>query len=102
MAYTIGEISRITGVSVSALRYYDKQGLLPPVERTEDNIRQFDDFIIEWLRVVNCLKRTGMTLKDIKQYASWCVSGDETYEKRIGLYVRQKEAALKQMEQLKE
>ena len=102
MSYTIGQISKITGVSTSALRYYDQQGLLPQVTRTEGNIRQFDESVLEWLRVIDCLKRTGMTLKDIKQYAAWCVSGDETYQKRLGLYARQKEAALKQKEQIEE
>lgn len=100
MAYTIGEISSITGISTSALRYYDKQGLFPQVTRTQGNIRQFDDSVLDWLRVIDCLKRTGMPLKDIKQYADWCVSGDETYEKRLGLYARQKAAALKQKEQI--
>jgi len=101
MAYTIGEIAKLTGISTSALRYYDRIGLLPSVSRTESNIRQFDDSVISWLHVVECLKSTGMTLKDIKQYAAWCAAGDETYEKRLGLYARQKESALKQIEVLK-
>lgn len=102
MAYSIGEISRLTGVSVSALRYYDKLGLLPPVERTEGNIRQFDDFVLEWLDTMDCLKKSGMTLKQIQQYASWCVSGDETFEKRLGIFIQQKEATLHQMAELQE
>ncbi len=62
MTYSIGEVSKMLNISVSTLRYYDKEGLLPLVNRSSSNIRVFDKTDIE------CLKTTGMQLKDIKLF----------------------------------
>ena len=49
------------------LRYYDKEGLLPFVARSSGGIRQFRESDIEWLRVIGCMKKAGMSIKDIRQ-----------------------------------
>ncbi len=54
-------------VPASTLRYYDKEGLLPSVERTSGGIRMFKDDDIEWLRIIDCLKRPGCR-SDIREY----------------------------------
>ena len=64
--YTIGEISKMFHVPVSTLRYYDKEGLFPNLERSS-GIRQFSDKEIETMKLIECLKRSGMEIKDIKQ-----------------------------------
>ena len=66
MTYTIGEMAKILGVTTSTLRYYDKEGVIPFVERSEGGQRIFKDDDISWLRVIECMKKTGMPLKDIK------------------------------------
>ena len=65
MQYTIGEISKRLDMQPSTLRYYDKEGLMPNVKRTNGGIRIFDDSDYELLTLIECLKRTGMSLKDI-------------------------------------
>lgn len=70
MTYTIGEVAKMLSKSISTLRYYDKEGLLPTVKRTDGNIRVFDEQDIEGLQVMECLKTTGMSLKDINQFFS--------------------------------
>lgn len=65
--YTIGQISRMFGLPVSTIRYYDKMGLLPGLERTSGT-RRFGDDQIEALRVIECLKRSGLELRDIKRF----------------------------------
>lgn len=67
MVYTIGEMAKMLGVPASTLRYYDKEGLLPFVERSSGGIRQFQESDIEWLRVIGCMKKAGMSIKDIRQ-----------------------------------
>lgn len=67
MVYTVGETAKMLGVPASTLRYYDKEGLLPFVARSSGGIRQFRESDIEWLRVVGCMKRAGMSIKDIRQ-----------------------------------
>ena len=65
--YTVGEMARMLHVPASTLRYYDKQGLLPFVERSPGGIRVFKDSDFEWLRIIECMKKAGMSLKDSTQ-----------------------------------
>ncbi|RDU24157.1 MerR family transcriptional regulator [Anaerosacchariphilus polymeriproducens] len=100
MTYSIGEISEMLNISISTLRYYDKEGLLPLVNRTPGNIRAFNETDIECLKMIECLKTTGMLLKDIKTFFEWCEEGDSTIEKRYELFLMQKEKTEKQIEEL--
>lgn len=97
MAYTIGEAAKIMNVSVPTLRYYDKEGLLPLVQRTESGIRRFNDNDIKWLNMIECLKNTGMQLKDIKIFFEWCIEGDSTIEKRYKMFLERKVEAERQI-----
>ena len=74
--YTIGQVSEMFDLPVSTLRYYDKEGLFPELNRTS-GIRQFSENEIEALRV-------------IKQFMSWCMEGSSTYTKRKELFENQK------------
>ncbi|MFR3373904.1 MAG: MerR family transcriptional regulator [Faecalibacterium sp.] len=68
MIYTVGEMAQKLGVPASTLRYYDKEGLLPFVERSSGGIRMFRENDFEWLQVIRCMKKAGMSIKDIRQY----------------------------------
>ena len=63
MLYTVGEIAKKIGVAPSTLRYYDKEGLLPFVERSDGGIRMFKDADLEWLSIIECLKKNGYAHK---------------------------------------
>jgi len=89
-------------VAPSTLRYYDKEGLLPFVERSDGGIRMFKDEDFEWLHIIECLKKTGMSIKDIKTFIDWCMEGDSTIEQRLQLIDRQREAVLNQIAQMQE
>ena len=88
--YTIGQVSKMFGLPISTLRYYDKEGLFPSMSR-EGGIRRFGDQELEALRVIECLKRSGLEIKEIKQFMEWCAQGSETYPQRHALFVRQAE-----------
>lgn len=90
MYYSIGRVSEMFGLPVSTLRYYDKEGLFPNIERVS-GIRKFSDKELETLRVIECLKKSGLEIKDIKQFMEWCSQGSSTYSKRRELFERQKE-----------
>ena len=62
--YTIGQVSEMFGLPVSTLRYYDKEGLFPQMERTS-GMRRFGEREIEALRVIECLKRSGLEIRDL-------------------------------------
>ena len=101
MIYTVGEMAKKVGVASSTLRYYDKEGILPFIERSAGGKRIFKDSDMEWLSIIECLKKTGMPIKEIKKFVDWCIEGDSTIDKRLELIDKQREEVLKQMEQLK-
>lgn len=102
MLYTVGEMAKKLGVAPSTLRYYDKEGLLPFVERSGSGIRVFGDSDYAWLQIIECLKKTGMQLKDIKLFIEMAMQGDATIEPRLALIIKQKEAIRAQIAELNE
>ena len=89
--YTIGQVSKMFGLPISTLRYYDKEGLFPDMERSS-GIRRFGQRELEALRVIECLKKSGMEIKDIRQFLEWCAQGSSTYPQRRAMFIRQKES----------
>ena len=87
--YSIGQVAEMFSLPASTLRYYDKQGLFPRMERVS-GIRKFSDREIETLRVIECLKKAGMEIKDIKQFMDWCAEGPSTYPQRKALFEERK------------
>ena len=67
MRYSIGQVAKISGLTAHTLRFYEKEGLLPFVQKTSSGLRVFSDNDIGWLEMIECLKGVGMPLKDIKQ-----------------------------------
>lgn len=100
MVFTVGEMAKLLGVPTSTLRYYDKEGLLPFVERSPGGMRLFQEKDYEWLQVIECLKKTGMPLKDIRVYVDMAMRGDSTIDDRLKLILKQREAVLAQMADL--
>lgn len=97
MVYTVGEMAKRMGVAASTLRYYDKEGLLPFVERSPGGIRLFRETDVEWLNVIGCLKSAGMSIGDIREYIRLAMQGDGTIDQRLALFKRQRETLLRQM-----
>lgn len=98
--YTIGEVSKMFNLPISTLRYYDKEGLLNDVDRDSSGIRKFNDKTIEALRVIECLKKSGMQIKEIKEFMHWCAMGDKTLLKRKEMFIRQKEHIEQEIKEL--
>ncbi len=97
--YTIGQVAEMFDLPISTLRYYDKQGLFPQLTR-ESGIRKFSDNEIEALRVIECLKKSGLEIKDIKLFMEWCAEGSATYSNRFELIHKQKERVESKIQQL--
>lgn len=102
MTYSIGEMAKKLNVAPSTLRYYDKEGLLPFMERTESGIRIFKDSDYEILKIIHCLKATGMQIKDIKEFINLVMKGDESIDARLELFRKRKAELEKQMADLQE
>lgn len=102
MAYTVGEMARRLGVPASTIRYYDKEGLLPFVGRSSGGIRVFTEKDFEWLRIIECLKKTGVSLKDIREYIELAMQGDDTIARRLELFRKQRTVLETRMAELQQ
>lgn len=100
MVYTVGEMAKVLDVNTSTLRYYDSEGLLPYVERSSGGMRMFSEKDYEALMVINCLKKSGLTIKEIKQFIEMTEKGDETIEERLKLFENRRKAVQKQIDEL--
>lgn len=100
MEYTIKQVAERTQLSPSTLRYYDKEGLMPLLKRTEHGIRQYSETDLCWLELVCCLKNSGMQLEEIKQFMLLCLQGSSTSEQRKELLEQHKTNIQMKMEML--
>lgn len=101
MVYTVGEMAKKLDVPASTLRYYDKEGLLPFVERSSGGIRMFQESDFEWLQVIGCMKKAGMSIRDIRQYIELALRGDDTIDTRLKMFTHQRDVLLAQMEEMR-
>ena len=102
MTYTIGEMAKLLDIAPSTLRYYDNEGLLPFMERSDGGIRIFKDSDYEMLKIIHCLKASGMKIKDIKEFIQLVSLGDKTIDARLELFRKRQAEVEKQMVQLQE
>ncbi len=91
MQYSIKEVSEISNLSIPTLRYYDKMGLLPGLERTESGYRMFSDGDIEMLKIIDAFKKAGFQIKDIQNYLTLALKGESTLETRYQIFIRQEQ-----------
>jgi DNA-binding transcriptional MerR regulator len=99
--YSISEVAKELNLTTYTLRYYDKEGLMPFVERTPNGTRLFKESDIDALKIIECLKATGMPIKEIKDFIDWCSDGDSTLQQRYDMFMERKANVEAQMEELK-
>ena len=92
--FSISEAAARFGVPESTLRYYEKKGLLPLLERDEAGRRSFSEFHMILLKVVMHLKHTHMPLESIRQYVNWVVEGDSTTQQRLDMMLKHRQNVL--------
>ena len=102
MNYTIKQVLEMTGLSIPTLRYYDQEGLLPTLTYKKSGYRVFHEMDIEILRIIECFKKTGMQLKDIKKYMDLFLKGESTLEERHQMFEKQKELLLQKRKEIDE
>lgn len=86
MNYTIKKVSEMTGLSIPTIRYYDKEGLLPDLQRKESGYRVFSDRDLEAIDLIECFKESGLTIREIRHFMSLVRQGDVTLEERLAIY----------------
>lgn len=99
-SYTIQEAAAQTGLTVHTLRYYERIGVLMPVERAENGHRRYSQQDIHLIQTLTCWLQTGMNLADIQRYVRWVQAGDTTASKRRLLLEAHRQTVVKQIEEL--
>ena len=99
-SFLIGDISKMYGISQDTLRYYDKAGLLPFVKKNQAGRRVFTEDDLGYIEVIDCLKRSGIPVKEIAKFMDWCVEGDKTLPQRYAFMVEQEAALEKKIHEL--
>ena len=98
MLYTVGEMAKLPGASHHpTLRYYDREGLLPFVERSRGGIRMFTDADYSTLMVIGCLKKSGLSIREIREYITMAAEGDASLPKRLELFQNRRREVEKQL-----
>lgn len=98
--YTIREVCEKTGLTAHTLRYYEKEKLLPSVDRSAGGFRQYSDEDMEKLAMICCLKNTGMSLQEIAQFMALAREGDSTLQARCEMLKKHRESVLERMEEM--
>ncbi len=100
--YTIQDVSKKTGLTAHTLRYYEKEGLITGVERSQGGIRQYTDEDLERLGLIRCLKNTGMSIQEIARFVQLTHEGDHTLEERVELLREHRERVLERLAEMQE
>ena len=99
---TIKDVCEKFGITADTLRYYEKVGAIPKVERSHGGIREYDDEALSWVQNAVCLRKAGVSVEAIAEYVRLFNMGDETIKDRLALLVSEREELGKQLAELTE
>ena len=100
--FTPKEVCEEVGISYETLKFYCNEGLVPNVKRDKNNYRIFDEKNIAWLKGLQCLKKCGMSIKDMKLYMNYCIEGPSTIPERKEMLNKLNESLVKRINDLNE
>ncbi|WP_028975466.1 MerR family transcriptional regulator [Spirochaeta cellobiosiphila] len=102
MGYTVSMVAEITNLNANTLRYYEKEGLLPSVKRTKSGVRHYSEADLEWLGLICCLKNTGMTIKQIRDFVDLSQKGPSTLKERCEMLIEHKRSVEQHIEEMQD
>ncbi|MCI9142394.1 MAG: MerR family transcriptional regulator [Lachnospiraceae bacterium] len=95
--YSAKEAAEMTGLSTATLRYYEKEQLLPQITRNDQKYRQYAEEDIEWIKMIQCMRRANIPIQSIKEYVALLIRGGETLEQRYVMVQNHMKDIKKQM-----
>ena len=99
---TIAEVSKKYRLTQDTIRYYEKEGLIPTVPRTESGIRNFDEESCNWIEFIKCMRNAGLEIEVLKEYVKLFREGKSTVAKRKELLEKQREKLLQKQRNINE
>ena len=98
--YSMKEVCKKLDMTYETLKYYCNEGLIPNVKRDKNNYRIFDENTVNWISSLSCLKKCGMSIKDMKQYLDYCLQGESTIPERQVMLNKQRNFLLEKINEL--
>lgn len=98
---TIAEISKKYNLSQDTLRYYERIGLIPVINRNKSGIRAYTEEDCRWIEFIKCMRSAGLPLEVLIEYVTLVAQGDETIPARKELLNHQREQLTARMEDMK-
>ena len=99
---TIAEVSKKYNLTQDTIRYYEKEGLIPTIPRTESGIRNFDEESCNWIEFIKCMRNAGLEIEVLKEYIKLFREGKSTVAKRKELLEKQREKLLQKQRNINE
>src|SRR5512146_243015 len=96
----IAEVSERYSISLDTLRYYERVGLLPPVNRNESGIRDYNELDLKRVDFIKCMRSAGLPIEVLIEYVALVQKGDKTIETRKEMLVEQRDLLLARMEEM--
>jgi DNA-binding transcriptional MerR regulator len=100
--FTIGEVAAETGLTIDSLRWFEREGLFPPIRRNAGGQRRFVEADVERIILMLRLRRTGMPVRDMRRFIELLKGGEETHSERLELLVAQRARILAEQQRLAE
>ena len=99
---TIKQVSERYHISVDTLRYYERVGMIPPVNRTASGIRDYREEDLKWVELAICMRSAGLPVETMIEYVRLCHLGDSTIPDRLHLLEAQRDVLEEQRRQIDE
>ena len=100
--YSMKEVCKQVGMTYETLKFYCNEGLIPNVKRDKRNYRVFDDRDVAWIKSLSCLKKCGMSIKEMKEYLNLCLIGESSIPKRKSILEFKKKSLLEKLQEIEE
>lgn len=99
---TIAEVAKAYNISADTLRYYERIGLLPAVNRTQGGIRDYNEADCRWVEFIKCMRSAGLSVEALTEYVMLAQKGESTFEQRRQILIEQREHLLQRIKELQE
>lgn len=95
---TITEVSKKYDISADTIRYYEKIGLIPPINRNKNGVRNFTEEDCKWIEFAKCMRNAGLSIDALSEYLVLFQKGNDTIKERKQLLIEQRNELAKKIE----
>ncbi len=96
----ISEVSKKYSIPIDTLRYYEKEGLIPPVHRTESGLRDYSEQDCGWVEFIKCMRGAGLSIDTLRQYITLYGKGNRTLQKRKNLLIAERDKLKRRIDEM--